>query len=174
MGQPLSVPPGAKIRLADFDARFDNGTKKEQALEEMQRHVEALDMLLYRLYAEGQRALLLVLQGMDTSGKDGTIRHVMHGVNPLSCQVHSFKQPTGEELAHDFLWRVHRETPRRGADPGRGALLRRFGRCLLRRRRPGMGAGREHLRLHDHLPGGDPEHGLLRRLLPSSAQARRH
>src|SRR5262249_55490111 len=67
-----------------------------------------------RLYAENARSVLLVLQGMDTSGKDGTIRHVMRGINPQQCTVHAFKQPTSDELAHDFLWRVHLNTPPSG------------------------------------------------------------
>ena len=73
-----------------------------------------LDDLGYRLYAENRRSLLLVLQGMDSAGKDGTIRHVMQGFNPQSCQVTSFKQPGVDELAHDFLWRISRATPRKG------------------------------------------------------------
>ena len=73
-----------------------------------------LDDLGYRLYAENRRSLLLVLQGMDTAGKDGTIRHVMQGFNPQSCQVASFKQPGVDELAHDFLWRIIGRRPRKG------------------------------------------------------------
>ena len=70
--------------------------------------------LQQRLYAEGKRALLIILQGMDTSGKDGTVRHVLSGVNPQGCRVTSFKAPTAEELAHDFLWRIHRAVPAKG------------------------------------------------------------
>ena len=70
--------------------------------------------LAKRLYAENQRSVLLLLQGMDTAGKDGTIRSVMRGMNPTSCQVHSFKKPSEEELDHDFLWRCHKVAPRRG------------------------------------------------------------
>jgi PPK2 family polyphosphate:nucleotide phosphotransferase len=77
-------------------------------------NVAALDDLGYRLYAEGRRSLLIILQGMDSAGKDGTIRHVMEGFNPQSCQVTSFKQPSLDELAHDFLWRIHRAVPRKG------------------------------------------------------------
>jgi PPK2 family polyphosphate:nucleotide phosphotransferase len=114
MSQPTSAPPGTKIRLRDFDAHDDSGLEKAAALLETNEHVCALAELTYRLYAENRRALLIVLQGMDTSGKDGTIRHVMHGVNPQTCQVVSFKQPSSEELDHDFLWRIHKEAPRRG------------------------------------------------------------
>ena len=73
-----------------------------------------LGRLQDRLYANGSNALLIVLQGMDTSGKDGTIKHVMSAVNPQGCKVVAFKTPSHEELAHDFLWRVHHEVPRKG------------------------------------------------------------
>ena len=112
--QQLTVKPGQKVRLADFDPNHDGGIDKKQGEKEAREHVEALGQLSYRLYAENARALLLVLQGMDTSGKDGTIRTVMAGVDPQSCQVVSFKQPSAEELDHDFLWRIHRQTPGRG------------------------------------------------------------
>ncbi|MCL6501622.1 MAG: polyphosphate kinase 2 family protein [Pirellulales bacterium] len=114
MSQPLTVPPGKRIRLKDFDPAWCGGEEKRRALAETQRNVQALGELAYRLYAENRRALLIVLQGMDTSGKDGTIRTVMDGINPQSCQVTSFKAPSEEELDHDFLWRIHRAVPRRG------------------------------------------------------------
>lgn len=114
MAQPLMVKAGAKIRLTDFDPDYDEGLTKEQALEETARHVAAIDELSYRLYAEGERAVLVVLQGMDAAGKDGTIRHVFTSVDPQSTQVVAFKQPSHEELAHDFLWRIHYRMPRRG------------------------------------------------------------
>src|SRR5688500_15460546 len=98
MEQPPTVKPGQKIKLADFDPRYDGGLDKKQGEKETREHAEALGQLSYRLYAENARALLLVLQGMDTSGKDGTIRSVMAGVDPQSCQVVSFKQPSAEEL----------------------------------------------------------------------------
>jgi len=113
--QPITVPPGTHVRLADFDARYVDGKwKKKSARKRKDENVEVLADLAYRLYAEDRRALLLVLQGMDTAGKDGTIRHVMTAVNPQSCQVVSFKQPSAEELDHDFLWRIHKAVPRRG------------------------------------------------------------
>ena len=114
MSQPLTVAPGKKVHLRDFDPGYTGGLKKAEAAEELEHNVAALADLGYRLYAENQRALLLVLQGMDTSGKDGTIRHVMQGFNPQNCQVTPFKQPSIEELAHDFLWRIEREMPRHG------------------------------------------------------------
>jgi len=115
MKQPLCVAPGKKIRLADFDADYTGRIKnKKQAGTELEENIAVLADLGYRLYAENRRSLLLVLQGMDTAGKDGTIRHVMRGFNPQSCQVTSFKQPGVDELAHDFLWRISRAGPRKG------------------------------------------------------------
>jgi PPK2 family polyphosphate:nucleotide phosphotransferase len=113
--QPLCVRPGTRLRLSDFDADHTGGIKsKKKATAELDENIAVLADLGYRLYAESRRSLLLVLQGMDTAGKDGTIRHVMRGFNPQSCQVTSFKQPGVDELAHDFLWRIVRATPRKG------------------------------------------------------------
>jgi PPK2 family polyphosphate:nucleotide phosphotransferase len=115
MPQPLTVPPGQRIRLADFDTRYKGDCDgKKAARKELKENRDALAALGYRLYAESRRALLLVLQGMDTSGKDGTIRHVMLGFNPQQCHVQSFKQPSIEELDHDFLWRIGKAMPPRG------------------------------------------------------------
>ena len=115
MSQPLVPPPGEKITLADFDPRDHNCVAgKKEGKEELAANRKRLRELSYRLWAEDQRSALLVLQGMDTAGKDGTIRHVMKGVNPQMCQVTAFKQPSSEELDHDFLWRIHRALPRRG------------------------------------------------------------
>ncbi len=114
MRQPLCVAPGKKVRLRDFDAAYVGGLNKKRAKAEIDENIAVLDDLGYRLYAEGRRSLLLVLQGMDTSGKDGTIRHVMRGMNPQTCRVTSFKQPSIEELAHDFLWRVAKAAPPKG------------------------------------------------------------
>ncbi len=115
MTQPLSVPPGTRVRLKEFDARYINGKHdKESAKKQMEQNAEELADLGYRLYAENQRSLLLILQGLDASGKDGTIREVMRGLNPQSCEVVSFKRPSELELDHDFLWRIHQQAPRRG------------------------------------------------------------
>lgn len=115
MSQPLSVPPGTLIRLADYDPRYhEPGSGKKSAKQEVRENARATADLAYRLYAENARSLLLVLQGMDTAGKDGTIRHVMRGINPQSCQVTPFKQPSALELDHDFLWRIHMAMPRKG------------------------------------------------------------
>jgi PPK2 family polyphosphate:nucleotide phosphotransferase len=115
MSQPLTVSPGDNVRLKDFDSSYCGGIKNKKNVEaELIENIEVLSDLGYRLYAENRRALLLVLQGMDTSGKDGTIRHAMKGFNPQSCQVTSFKQPSILELDHDFLWRVVRAMPGKG------------------------------------------------------------
>jgi PPK2 family polyphosphate:nucleotide phosphotransferase len=115
MAEPITIKPGStcqlkKLDLDARDARFD----KNSANKQIQRNAERMSELASILYAENKRAILLVLQGMDTAGKDGTIRTVMRGVNPRSCQVHSFKRPSEEELDHDFLWRVHHVVPRKG------------------------------------------------------------
>jgi PPK2 family polyphosphate:nucleotide phosphotransferase len=113
--QPLTVPLGQRVRLADYDARYaDDSWTRESADKQVAKNTAAISDLAYRLYAENRRALLIVLQGMDTAGKDGTIRCVMTGINPQTCQVISFKQPGVEELDHDFLWRIHQHVPRRG------------------------------------------------------------
>ena len=115
MSQALTVPPGSEIKLADFDPRRIYGDfTKESADDRIEDNAQAMAKLGYRLYAENRRSLLLVLQGMDTAGKDGTIRNVMRGLNPQSCEVHPFRNPTHEELDRDFLWRVHNVVPRRG------------------------------------------------------------
>ena len=115
MRQSITVGAGKKVHLKDFDADYTGGIKnKRKAQEELEANIKCMAELGYRLYAENRRSLLLVLQGMDTAGKDGTIRHVMRGFNPQSCQVTSFKQPSIEELNHDFLWRIGRAVPRKG------------------------------------------------------------
>ena len=115
MSQPLTFKPGTTIKLADFAARYEGDEwDKKSAGDQREENNEALADLGYRLYAENQRGILLVLQGMDTSGKDGTIRSIMEGLNPQGCTVTSFKKPTEEELDHDFLWRIHNAAPRRG------------------------------------------------------------
>jgi PPK2 family polyphosphate:nucleotide phosphotransferase len=111
----LKVEPNSSFRLSHFDPADTHGISKRHAEKEMPKHVEKLAHLHDLLYAEHKRSLLIVLQGMDASGKDGTIRHVMSGVNPQGCSVTSFKQPSTTELAHDFLWRVHAAVPPRGS-----------------------------------------------------------
>ena len=104
-----------KFRLADFDPGDTHGISKSHAEKAIGAHVEKLAAQHDLLYAEHRRSLLVVLQGMDASGKDGTIRHVMSGVNPQGCVVTSFKVPTALELDHDFLWRTHAAVPPKGA-----------------------------------------------------------
>ena len=115
MIQSLIPRFGEPVKLADYDPRrVDGEWDKKSAEEQIAKNTEASRELAYRLYAEDRRALLLVLQGMDTSGKDGTIRTVMTGINPQTFQITAFKQPSEEELDHDFLWRIHKAVPRRG------------------------------------------------------------
>jgi PPK2 family polyphosphate:nucleotide phosphotransferase len=109
----LRVRPGSRVDLGTFDPRETHG-HKEEALHELRDSLAALASLQERLYAGARRAVLVVLQGVDTAGKDGTIKHVMSGLNPQGVTVAPFKVPTPEEAAHDFLWRVHRQTPARG------------------------------------------------------------
>ncbi len=110
----LMVKQGSKLRLADRDPDDTHGYTKEKAAPELARcHAKVAD-LEELLYAGKKHALLIVLQALDAGGKDGTIRHVMSGVNPQSCDVTSFKTPTPEELGHDFLWRVHKAVPIHG------------------------------------------------------------
>jgi len=109
------VPPGGKVKLANIDASYKGKHESnDDDAPEIARQVENLARLQYRLYAEGKRSLLIVLQGLDAAGKDGVIRHVISGTNPQGVKVACFKQPTHEELAHDFLWRAHRAAPARG------------------------------------------------------------
>lgn len=115
MSQPLKVNPGTSVHLEDFNPGFHDGLDKEEGLAKAAKNADALDELAYKLYAEHRRALLIVLQGMDTSGKDGVIRHVMSRVSPQNCKVVSFKVPNAEEREHDFLWRIHRSVPPAGS-----------------------------------------------------------
>jgi PPK2 family polyphosphate:nucleotide phosphotransferase len=110
----LLVKPGSKVKLADRDPDETYGWTKEETEAEVAKHRAKLDELQELLYAERKHALLIVLQALDAGGKDGTIRHVMSGVNPQGCKVTSFKAPTTEELAYDFLWRVHKAVPLKG------------------------------------------------------------
>jgi PPK2 family polyphosphate:nucleotide phosphotransferase len=110
------VEPGSRPRIADRDPKDTGGAPgdKEATEAALPALGERLAELQDRLYAEDRRALLVVLQGLDASGKDGTVKHVFAGVNPMGIEVRSFKAPSEEELAHDFLWRVHRHVPAHG------------------------------------------------------------
>lgn len=109
------VKPGSNVRLKDFGPDDTGDFKNDKdAAALLDRDVERLYEFQEKLYADNRYSLLVVLQGMDASGKDGTIKHVMRGLNPQGVQVTSFKTPSDEERDHDFLWRVHRALPRRG------------------------------------------------------------
>jgi PPK2 family polyphosphate:nucleotide phosphotransferase len=109
------VRPGAPFRWKDHDPDTTPGCRnKAEAEKPLAANLERLAVLQEKLYAQGSRGLLVVLQGMDTAGKDGTIAHVMGAFNPQGVEITAFKVPSEEERAHDFLWRVHKATPRRG------------------------------------------------------------
>lgn len=111
----LLVAPGTKVKLDAIDPREVGFLGDEAAARaQLAEDVVAIDRLQDRLYAEGRRALLVVLQGTDTAGKDGTIRGVFNATGPLGVSVTAFKRPSEDELARDFLWRVHAAAPRRG------------------------------------------------------------
>jgi PPK2 family polyphosphate:nucleotide phosphotransferase len=109
------ITDGTKFRLKDFDPADTNEIKSKKAAQDMLEHVgPLLAEMQEKLYAQDLWALLLIFQGMDAAGKDGAIKHVMSGVNPQGCDVFAFKEPSNEELQHDFLWREHKVMPRRG------------------------------------------------------------
>jgi PPK2 family polyphosphate:nucleotide phosphotransferase len=108
------VENGRKFRLKDFDSGDTGGVSKKFAEKELPRGIERLVDLQDRLYAQDRWAILLIFQAMDAAGKDGVIKHVMSGVNPQGCQVYSFKQPSVEDLNHDFMWRSNKCMPERG------------------------------------------------------------
>jgi PPK2 family polyphosphate:nucleotide phosphotransferase len=110
------VTPGSKVRLKHFDPG-DHGKHEshKKALPEIQKYVEKMEQLQYLMYAARKHSLLIVLQGLDAAGKDGVVRHILTGMNPAGCAAVGFKQPTPEELAHDFLWRVHPHVPTKGS-----------------------------------------------------------
>jgi PPK2 family polyphosphate:nucleotide phosphotransferase len=115
LAKDYRVDDGKHFRLRDFDPA-DTGrmNSKEEAAAELQRGVDQLRKWQDRLYAQQQWALLLIFQAMDAAGKDGTIKHVMSGVNPAGCEVYSFKAPSGIEMKHDYLWRTTLRLPESG------------------------------------------------------------
>jgi PPK2 family polyphosphate:nucleotide phosphotransferase len=109
------VPPGKKLSLSDWPTAAQALTKSKKHYQKLlEEHVKDLSALQQLHYASNRHALLLIFQGMDAAGKDGAIRHVMSGINPQGCEVFSFKQPSTEELEHDFLWRTACRLPERG------------------------------------------------------------
>jgi PPK2 family polyphosphate:nucleotide phosphotransferase len=110
----LRVKPGSRVRLGKLDPSATFGWDKVGAAPELERQLRRLADLQDRLWAEAERSVLVVLQGIDAAGKDGTINKVMEAFNPQGCPVTSFKVPSSEELAHDYLWRIHKAAPRKG------------------------------------------------------------
>jgi len=115
LAKSYRIDDGKHFRLKDFDAAETGHLHSvEQAQQHLQKDIARMADLQSKLYAQGYWALLLIFQAMDAAGKDGTIKHVMSGVNPEGCQVYSFKEPSNTELQHDFLWRTTRDLPERG------------------------------------------------------------
>jgi PPK2 family polyphosphate:nucleotide phosphotransferase len=111
----LIVKPNSKVDLSKTPTDFTDGYKsEEEATEDLKKNIEKMIGLQDKLYAENKYAMLLIFQAMDAAGKDGTIKHVMSGLNPQGTQVYSFKQPTYEDLNHDYLWRINKCLPERG------------------------------------------------------------
>jgi PPK2 family polyphosphate:nucleotide phosphotransferase len=114
MIEALRVEPGEAARIAERDPGDTLGLEKRGSKKLLDELGERLDVLQRRLYAEGRRSLLFILQGLDASGKDGVVRSVLKDVSPQGCRVVSFEAPSSTELAHDYLWRVHAQLPMRG------------------------------------------------------------
>lgn len=113
--EKFRVKPGAKVRLKEIEPAFkDVHASHDAAAEEIDHYQKKLRELQYLLYAERKHSLMICLQALDTGGKDGVINHVLGAMNPQGCRVAAFKQPSAEELAHDFLWRAHKVAPARG------------------------------------------------------------
>jgi len=113
--KPFQVADGSHFRIKDFNPADTLGLKsKDHAQKTLERGIARLAELQEKLFAQDRWAILIILQAMDAAGKDSTIKHVMSGVNPQGCEVHSFKAPSTEELQHDFLWRTSRALPERG------------------------------------------------------------
>lgn len=153
---PLRVKPGTTVSLArDFDPGYrPPGLHKTEADAILNDSIELLQEYQARLYAEGTRSLLVVLQALDAAGKDSTIKHVMTGVNPQGVEVHSFKVPSAEDLAHDYLWRYEKKLP----DRGRIGIFNRsqYEEVLVVRVHP------DNL-LREHLPAGREDEDVWER-----------
>jgi PPK2 family polyphosphate:nucleotide phosphotransferase len=149
------VTPGSKAGLASRPTGNKFGLDKARAETQLKEYGEQLSLLQNRLWAERQRAVLLVLQGLDASGKDGTIKRVFTGLNPQGCTVHSFKAPSDAERAHDYLWRIHAVLPPRGYI---GIFNRSHYEDAVTTRILGIIDDDERARRHDHI--NDFEHML--------------
>lgn len=110
----LLATPGAEHTVSEFDTHFTGDLTKQEVGALLAEDIEKLSALQGKLYAQDRYSVLVIFQAMDAAGKDGTIKHVMSGINPQGCQVYSFKQPSAEELDHDYLWRINRCLPERG------------------------------------------------------------
>ncbi len=111
----LRVKRGSKVSLSEMNSSEDFGLSRERGESELEKDLKRLEDLQYKFYAESKLSMLIVLQGIDTAGKDGTIRKVMSAFNPQGVYVKSFKAPVGLETQHDFLWRVHSACPPKGS-----------------------------------------------------------
>ncbi|MEL6381901.1 MAG: polyphosphate kinase 2 family protein [Cyanobacteria bacterium J06626_18] len=112
--EKMVASPGSQIKLKSYNAGYTGELKKSEAKEFLKWSIEELAKFQDKLYAQNTHALLLIFQAMDAAGKDSTIKHVMSGINPQGCQVFGFKQPSAEELDHDYLWRSFKALPERG------------------------------------------------------------
>ncbi|MBI5517318.1 MAG: polyphosphate kinase 2 family protein [Deltaproteobacteria bacterium] len=115
MAKAIQVKPGSKVKLKEIDPDSTEGVKnRDEAEKQLEKDRKRMAELQERLYAENRRSILIVLQAMDTGGKDGTIKNVLSGLNPSGCEITAFKAPSEEERDHDFLWRIYGRVPRRG------------------------------------------------------------
>jgi PPK2 family polyphosphate:nucleotide phosphotransferase len=114
MSKGLTEATGRRVMLKDSDPGDTHGMSQQEVEKRLPAMQERLGELHNLLYGAAHQSLLIVLQGLDTAGKDGSVKHLMQGLNPIGCDVASFKQPTAAELAHDFLWRIHKRTPALG------------------------------------------------------------
>lgn len=110
----IIAKPGEKHKVSDYQTDFTAGLNKDEAERLLTENTEKLAKLQDKLYAQDRYSVLVIFQAMDAAGKDGTVKHVMSGINPQGCQVYSFKQPSAEELDHDYLWRIYKCLPERG------------------------------------------------------------
>ena len=115
MIEEFIIKPGTEINLSEFDSSYTGNFKsRHEATELLKKNIKKMQKLQAKLYAENKYSVLIIFQAMDAAGKDGTIKHVMSGLNPQGTQVFSFKQPSVEELEHGFLWRINKALPERG------------------------------------------------------------
>ena len=104
----ILAKPGEKHKVSDFETNYTASLTKEKSNNLLDENIQELAVLQDKLYAQDRYSVLVIFQAMDAAGKDGTVKHVMSGINPQGCQVYSFKQPSAEELDHDYLWRIYK------------------------------------------------------------------